>query len=107
MSEGNLLGGSPGDPAAERFETLLASGAFRLERIVSRGQATPPGQWLAQERNEGVLLLSGEATLRLAEGGAPRRLRPGDYLSLPAGCRHRVEWTAPDMVTVWLALHYE
>jgi cupin 2 domain-containing protein len=21
-------------------------------------------------------------------------------------CRHRVEWTAPDEPTIWLALHY-
>ena len=31
---------------------------------------------------------------------------PGDYLHLPAHKRHRVEWTAPDEPTVWLAIHH-
>lgn len=33
-------------------------------------------------------------------------LGPGDYLTIPAHKRHRVEWTAPDQRTVWLAIHY-
>jgi cupin 2 domain-containing protein len=32
-------------------------------------------------------------------------MRPGDYVNLPAHCRHRVEWTDPERETVWLALH--
>ena len=30
-------------------------------------------------------------------------LQPGDWLLIPAGCRHRVAETGPD--TVWLAVH--
>ena len=34
-------------------------------------------------------------------------LKSGDYLSIPAGTHHRVEWTDPNVKTVWLALHYD
>jgi cupin 2 domain-containing protein len=30
----------------------------------------------------------------------------GDYLHIPAHLRHRVEWTAENEVTVWLAVHH-
>ena len=53
-----------------------------------------------------MVLLSGAAGL-LFEGETEMRvLRPGDYLLIPAHCRHRVEWTDPAQKTVWLALHY-
>jgi cupin 2 domain-containing protein len=32
-------------------------------------------------------------------------LAPGDYIYLPAHCRHRIVWTSPDKPTVWLAVH--
>ncbi len=34
-------------------------------------------------------------------------LGPGDHLLIPAHRRHRIAWTAPDEVTVWLALHFD
>jgi cupin 2 domain-containing protein len=36
----------------------------------------------------------------------PIEMRPGDSVLLPAHCRHRVSWTDPDQVTIWLALHF-
>jgi len=30
----------------------------------------------------------------------------GDYLLIPAHKRHRVEWTKPDIETLWLAIHF-
>ena len=89
----------------ERFETLLETPAFRLERILSLGHATPAGEWYDQERDEWVLLLRGAARLAI-EGRDMAALFPGDALLLPAHCRHRVEWTDPGQVTVWLALHF-
>ena len=35
-----------------------------------------------------------------------RGLRPGDHVAIPAHKRHRVEWTAPDETTLWLAVHF-
>jgi hypothetical protein len=31
-------------------------------------------------------------------------LEPGDYINIPAHLKHRVEWTDPDIETVWLAV---
>ncbi len=90
----------------EISETILEADRFRLERIISTGQATPAGEWYDQERNEWVALLSGRAGLLFEGEREPRVMKPGDHLVIPARCRHRVEWTDPDHETVWLALHY-
>ena len=89
----------------ESFETLLKGRAFKLERIVSQGHATPKGKWYDQPRCEWVLLMSGAARL-LFENGEVLELKPGDFVDIPAHRRHRVEWTHPRRKTVWLALHY-
>jgi cupin 2 domain-containing protein len=102
----SLLAGIPAQLPTEQFETLLETGAFRLERILSRGQATPPGEWYDQDGHEWVLLVQGAARLRIEGQDAPVDLVPGDTLLLPAHCRHRVDWTPPDQDTVWLALHF-
>jgi cupin 2 domain-containing protein len=90
----------------EIVETLLEADRFRLERIISTGQATPAGQWYDQERNEWVALLSGSAGLHFEGEREPRVMKLGDHLIIPAHVRHRVEWTDPDHEPVWLALHY-
>jgi cupin 2 domain-containing protein len=90
----------------EVIETLLQTDALKLERIVSTGQATPPGQWYDQDRDEWVVLLSGSAGLLFEGEQNIRVLRPGDHLLIPAHVRHRVEWTEAGAETVWLALHY-
>lgn len=90
----------------EISETLLKAEHFKLERIVSSGQATPPGEWFDQMTNEWVILLSGSAGLRFDDEAEGRTLYPGDYVHIPAHRRHRVEWTDPEQKTVWLALHY-
>jgi cupin 2 domain-containing protein len=89
----------------EVFQEILRTETFRIERIVSRGQASPPGFWYDQETEEWVLLIAGSASLRFADG---RRidLKPGDYLLIPRHVRHRVERTDPKRETVWLAVHY-
>jgi cupin 2 domain-containing protein len=93
-----------GAEAAERFEHLLTRPGVRLERIVSSGQATPPGEWLDQAWDEWVLLFAGRAGLTL-DGDPSLTLSPGDHLLIPARRRHRVDWT--DTPTVWLAVHFE
>ena len=52
-----------------------------------------------------MLVVAGAARLRF-EGSEPLHLGPGDYAKIPAHRRHRVEWTDPDVPTVWLAVHY-
>ncbi|HEX4195670.1 MAG TPA: cupin domain-containing protein [Stellaceae bacterium] len=105
-SLGNLFADLAASRAAEQFTDLLATPGLRLERIVSLGQATPPGEWLDQDRAEWVILLRGAARLLFEGEGSQRDLKPGDYVTIAAHSRHRVEWTAPDEPTIWLALHY-
>jgi cupin 2 domain-containing protein len=90
----------------EISETLLKTDDFRLERIISSGQATPFGEWFDQDSNEWVVLLSGSAGLLFEGEEEVRSMHPGDYIHIPAHQRHRVEWTDPGQKTVWLALHY-
>jgi cupin 2 domain-containing protein len=100
----NLFRDLPGHASQELFTELLSRPGVRIERIVSTGQATPPGQWLEQAWDEWVLLLRGSAGLTL-QGEAARKLEPGDCLLIAAGRRHRVDWTSTDEPTVWLAAH--
>ncbi len=105
MINGNILADLPDAAGSEQFELLVSLHGVRIERIVSQGQATPAGQWYDQDWQEWVLLLQGEALVQLEGECEPRHLGPGDWLNLPPRCRHRVQWTPPDRVTVWLALH--
>ncbi len=102
----NIFAGIPETLDAERIETLLDRPSFGLERILSRGHATPEGEWYDQDRDEWVLLLKGSAALRIEGESDPFVLTPGDYLLLPAHVRHRVEWTDAATDTIWLALHF-
>ncbi|MCS6927252.1 MAG: cupin domain-containing protein [Candidatus Binatia bacterium] len=106
MTPRNLFSPLPEAIPQEIVEILLQTDQWRLERIISAGQTTPPGEWYDQETHEWVILLSGGAKLRFADAPDPVVLRPGDYLLIPAHRRHRVEWTDPQQLTVWLALHY-
>lgn len=106
ISSISLLADLPADLPEERFETLLETPAFRLERILSLGHTTPEGEWYDQARDEWIMVVQGEARLALEGRTDPVDLHAGDTLLLPAHCRHRVEWTPTDRITVWLALHY-
>jgi cupin 2 domain-containing protein len=101
----NLLTGLPARLPAERVDVLLEAGGVRLERIVSTGHATAPGQWYDQDTEEWVAVLAGRALLRFEDEAAAVAMAPGDHLTIAAHRRHRVEWTSPDEPTVWLALH--
>lgn len=95
------------EPAVdERFDDLLKRPGLRIERIVSNGQRSPEGFWYEQAEGEFVLVLTGSAGLRLEQEAEVRVLGPGDFVDIPAGCRHRVEWTDAAQPTVWLAVFY-
>ena len=102
---GHLFAGIPTALPAERFDPLLQTDGCRLERIISIGHTTPPGEWYDQDGGEWVVLLQGGAWLRFADEETARYLKPGDYVWIPAHCRHRVEWTSQDPPAIWLALH--
>jgi mannose-6-phosphate isomerase-like protein (cupin superfamily) len=100
----NLLEKLPAAKRAEAFTELLSRPGIRLERIVSRGQATAEDAPMVQDADEWVLLLEGAAGIRI-EDSAEISLAPGDYVTIAAGQKHWVTWTAKDRATVWLALH--
>ena len=75
----------------EDITVLLTTPNVRIERIVSTGQASPPGFWYDQNEAEWVVLLTGGAGLRFDGETQVRALKPGDYLHIPAHARHRVE----------------
>lgn len=102
----NLFADLPGQQTQEQFTELLRRPGLKIERIVSTGQANPPGFWYEQTEGEWVVVLQGEAKLIIEDEAAPRDLQAGDFVDIPPGCRHRVEWTDPDGPTVWLAVHY-
>jgi cupin 2 domain-containing protein len=106
MDVGNLFNDVPADSPDEQFTELLAAPHLRIERIVSTGQASPPGFWYDQDWAEWILVLAGSAALLIEGETAPRVLVPGDYLHIPAHTRHRVEWTGGREPTVWLAVHH-
>lgn len=104
---GSLFDGLPETLSEERFDVLLETPTFRLERILSRGHSTPEGEWYDQIRDEWVTLLQGAARMAIEGREDEVLLKPGETLLLPAHCRHRVNWTPPDQCTVWLALHFK
>ena len=104
-AHGNLLVDLPSRPAEEQIERLVGGPGFRIERIVSTGQASPAGFWYDQPDDEFVVLLAGAARLRFEDGDRALDMTPGDWVEIPAHARHRVEWTQADPPTVWLAVH--
>ena len=102
----NLFDNVPRTLPAEKIDVLLETPGLRLERIVSTGHATPPGQWYDQDRDEWVVVVRGRARLRFESEPESRELGVGDHVLIPAHARHRVEWTDPTAPTVWLALFY-
>jgi len=105
MKPDNIFADIPDNPEQEILERLAGSGQVTIERIISRGHASPATGWYDQETSEWVIVLRGEARLSFADRTSVH-LRAGDYLNLPAHRKHRVDWTAPDRETVWLAVHY-
>jgi cupin 2 domain-containing protein len=104
---GSLLDGLPARALdAEQVTPLVERPGWRIERIVSTGQVTPQGEWFDQDSDEWVLLVAGAARLYIEGEPEERTLAPGDFVLLPARCRHRVTWTDTASPTVWLAVHF-
>lgn len=103
---GSLFEGIPDELPGEIVETICSNDNVTIERIVSRGHASPEGFWYDQGKDEFVLVVKGSAGLKLANEDDLVVLKAGDYLTIGANLRHRVEWTDPMYETIWLAVHY-
>jgi cupin 2 domain-containing protein len=90
----------------ELTDVLFDRKNIRVERIVSMGQASPPGFWYDQDQGEFVILLKGSAGLLVEGNDQISAMHSGDYLIIPPHVKHRVEWTDPSEQTVWLAVFY-
>lgn len=91
-------------PNQELFKSLFATENLLIERIVSTGQITPPGEWYDQEQDEWVILLQGEACLTYFDS-SEIKLKAGDYIFIQAHQKHRVEYTSSKPPCIWLAIH--
>lgn len=90
-------------PSEEVAEILLQHKGVRVERILSTGQASPPGYWYDQAEDEWVSVLQGSAALQW-EDGSLTEMCPGDWLLIPARRKHRVERSSIIPPCVWLAV---
>ena len=102
----HLFDGIPPELHGELTDVLARGVNARVERIVSRGHASPPGFWYDQEETEWVVVVKGRARLRLKAQESALELGPGDHITIPPHERHRVEWTAPNEDTVWIAVFF-
>ena len=107
MKRKNVFSDIPDDIPEELFEKIVDAPHLKIERIVSLGHSSPEDFWYDQDNNEWVILLKGSAALLFEGENTPVKLLPGDYITIPAHVKHRVEWTDPVQETVWLAVHYE
>jgi cupin 2 domain-containing protein len=99
MQPGNIFTDSEAPLKGERFKTILSHRNLVIERIVSSTTITP--REYLQDQDEWVLLLQGEAVIKVA--GETVSLKIGDYLFLPAGVPHTVDRTSEG--AMWLAVH--
>ena len=104
----NIINDIPSDLPEELTEKIAGciQKGTAIERIISRGHASPPGFWYDQDKTEFVILFKGKAALLFKEQDRMVEMYPGDYIEIPAHTLHRVEWTSAEEDTVWLAFFY-
>jgi cupin 2 domain-containing protein len=103
----NLFANLPSRLPDELVTILLEAANIRIKRIVSQGHAFPEGFWYDQSEAEWVVVLKGAARLRFEGDEHPIEMKAGDFVNIPAHPPHRVEWTTPDVPTIWLAVFYQ
>jgi len=96
------------DSKFEFFKTLYSDekeNGVEIEKIISAGHSTPVGKWLEQEKNEWVVLITGNAEIIFSD---ERKfiLNAGDHLFIPSGVKHRVVKTSTEPKCIWLAVHF-
>jgi len=101
----NIFDNIPSNIPEEIIESLIDSNGIKVKRIISKGHISPKDFWYDQDKNEFVIFLKGSAKL-LFENDEQIILSEGDYISIPAQKKHRVEWTDPETETIWVAIFY-
>ncbi len=98
----NIFSNIPDSLPNELIEQLVISKDCKIERIISKGHATPKGKWYNQDKDEFALVLKGSAELKFEKSLV--KMKEGDYIIIPAHAKHRVEKT--DKETIWLTVFY-
>jgi cupin 2 domain-containing protein len=106
MKTGSIFANLPEYMPEELFETITSSENVTIERIISKGHRSPEGFWYDQNKHEWAMVIEGEAKICFETKGQPVILKAGDHILIPAHCRHRVDWTDPDRMTIWIAVHF-
>ncbi len=102
---GNIFNALPADISHELFEDIVRTSQVRIERIISKGHASPEVGWYDQDENEWVIVLEGCGSI-LFEDSNQVVLNKGDYLNIPAHSKHKVLATNQEGLTIWLAVFY-
>lgn len=106
MKLGNIFANCPDRSEDEVVTLLVEKAGMRIERILSTGQASPPGFWFDQPDAEWVMVVSGSAILQFEGDAEATIMGAGDHVLIPPHRRHRVQSTDPVTPTVWLAVHF-
>ncbi len=105
MELSNIFESIPDNLDEEVVDLIVQNKNAKIERIISRGQTSPVSGWYDQEKDEWVIVLTGEAIISF-ENGKEVHLKAGDHINISAHTKHKVKWTDPKTETVWLAVHY-
>ncbi len=112
MNIDNFFENLPDTSKDEITQILAKSNNFRMERIISEGQSSPPDFWYVQEENEWVMILEGDAEIEFADSLDDStsvkliKMESGDYILIPALKKHRVKSTSQAQKTIWLAVFF-
>ena len=106
MEVKNIFKNIPEDLSEEIVEKILEVKNIRIERIISKGQSSPPNFWYDQNENEFVIVVKGRAKLHFMGEEKPILISKGEYTIIPPHVKHRVEWSDPGTETIWLAVFY-
>jgi cupin 2 domain-containing protein len=106
MSASNIFDAIPVKLESEVFEDIVRAKNVRVERILSKGHSSPDHGWYDQSENEWVIVLQGSGRL-VFDDGTDVTLKVGDHMNIQAHKKHRVVWTDPEKVTIWLAVFYK
>ena len=105
INPSNIFKSLSDDLSEEIFEDIIQSPIVKIERILSKGHTSPEHGWYDQDESEWVIVVDGDARIEF-EDGESVALSKGDYLNIPAHKKHKVAWTNPDQITIWLAVFY-
>ena len=87
MDVGNIFESIPNAMKDEVIESLIESKVVKIERIISKGHASPKAGWYEQDQDEWVIILRGSATIKY-ENIEQICINEGGQINIPAGTKH-------------------